>query len=171
MTDPSTCWVQKPHCLPEHSRGATLHSRVGGASAAICRNFRQLPPVRADRQQLQVVLTQLLDNARRYTQAGSVFIRAHQHGDTVQVDITDTGPGISSEEFSQLFTRFHRVEGNSSPERGGGLGLAIARQLIERQGGRVWAESTPGQGSTFSIALLVANEHADAVADPKRQSA
>lgn len=124
-----------------------------------------LPPVQADRQQLQVILTHLLDNARRYTQSGSVTITARQLDAVVQVDISDTGPGISSEEFSQLFTRFHRVEGNNSPERGGGLGLAITRQLVERQGGRVWATSTLGQGSTFSFTLLVAHEHADAIAD------
>jgi PAS domain S-box-containing protein len=122
-----------------------------------------LPPVQADRQQLHVVLTQLLDNARRYTQEGSVTISAHQRDKLVQIDITDTGPGISQEEFQQLFTRFHRVEGNNSPERGGGLGLAITRQLVERQNGQVWATSAPGQGSTFSVTLLVANEHADAV--------
>jgi signal transduction histidine kinase len=79
-----------------------------------------LPPVHADRQQLQIVLTQLLDNARRYTMKGSVTVRARHVHDTVQIDIVDTGPGISSEEFTQLFTRFHRVEGNNSPERGGG---------------------------------------------------
>ena len=56
-------------------------------------------------------------------------------------------------------------EGNNSPERGGGLGLAIVRQLVERQGGQVWATSTLGQGSTFSFSLLVANDHADAVAE------
>ena len=124
-----------------------------------------LPPVTADRQQLNVVLTQLLDNARRYTQQGSVTVSASHHDGIVQIDITDTGPGISPEEFEQLFTRFHRIEGNNSPERGGGLGLAIVRQLVERQGGQVWAASTPGQGSTFSFSLLVANEHADAVAE------
>ncbi|KPV50922.1 histidine kinase, partial [Kouleothrix aurantiaca] len=125
-----------------------------------------LPAVRADRQQLQVILTQLFDNARRYTQQGRVTIHASHQGEFVQIDVTDTGPGISDEEFSQLFTRFHRVEGNTSPERGGGLGLAIVRQLVERQGGRAWAESTLGEGSTFSIALLVAHEHADIVAEP-----
>jgi PAS domain S-box-containing protein len=124
-----------------------------------------LPPVTADRQQLNVILTQLLDNARRYTQQGSVTVSASQHENLVQIDVIDTGPGISTEEFEQLFTRFHRVEGNNSPERGGGLGLAIVRQLVERQGGRVWATSALGQGSTFSFSLLVANDHADAVAE------
>jgi signal transduction histidine kinase len=124
-----------------------------------------LPPVKADRQQLHIILTHLLDNARRYTQQGKVTISASQNDGRVRVDIADTGPGITSEEFEQLFTRFHRVEGNNSPERGGGLGLAITRQLVERQGGQVWAESTPGHGSTFSVALPVAHEHADAFAE------
>jgi signal transduction histidine kinase len=124
-----------------------------------------LPPVKADRQQLHVVLTQLLDNARRYTSEGSVTVRAGQQDGMVRVDISDTGPGITPEEFQQLFTRFHRVEGNNSPERGGGLGLAITRQLVERQGGRIWAESAPGQGSTFSFALPIAHEHADAITE------
>jgi len=122
-----------------------------------------LPPVLADRQQLHVVLTQLFDNARRYTQEGSVTVRAQHREKLVQIDVIDTGPGISPEEFQQLFTRFHRVEGNNSPERGGGLGLAITRQLIERQNGQVWAMSTPGEGSTFSITLVVADEHAEAI--------
>jgi signal transduction histidine kinase len=122
-----------------------------------------LPPVKADRQQLHVILTQMLDNARRYTQAGSVTVRATQQGGMVRVDITDTGPGISPDEFQQLFTRFHRVEGNNSPERGGGLGLAIVRQLVERQGGNVWAESVPDHGSIFSFTLPIAHEHADSV--------
>jgi signal transduction histidine kinase len=124
----------------------------------------ELPLVVADREQLRVILTQLLDNARRYTQQGVVTVRAIHANGTVQIDVTDTGPGISQAEFGNLFTRFHRIEGNNSPERGGGLGLVITRQLVERQGGRVWVTSEVGHGSTFSFSLLVANEHADAVA-------
>jgi signal transduction histidine kinase len=123
-----------------------------------------LPLVLADREQLRLILTQLLDNARRYTREGGVTVSASHRDGVVQVNVTDTGPGISQEELSKLFTRFYRVEGNNSPERGGGLGLAIARQLVERQGGQIWADSTVGQGSTFSFSLLVATEHADAVA-------
>jgi PAS domain S-box-containing protein len=123
-----------------------------------------LPPVMADREQLTIILTQLLDNARRYTPAGTIRVSAtHQNG-TVQLDISDTGPGIPPEEFGRLFTRFHRIEGNNSPERGSGLGLAITRQLVERQGGRVWVQSDIGRGSTFSFSLMAANEHSDALA-------
>ncbi len=124
----------------------------------------ELPLVVADREQLRVILTQLLDNARRYTQQGAVTVRVIHANGTVQIDVIDTGPGISQAEFGNLFTRFHRIEGNNSPERGGGLGLVITRQLVERQGGRVWVTSEVGHGSTFSFSLLVANEHADAVA-------
>ncbi|GAB4206116.1 MAG: ATP-binding protein [Roseiflexaceae bacterium] len=116
-----------------------------------------LPPVLGDREQLRVVLTQLLDNARRYTQRGGATVSARRCGDTVEIEVCDTGPGIDPQDLAGLFTRFYRVEGNSSPERGSGLGLAITRQLMEQQGGRVWANSTVGQGSRFSIALPVAH--------------
>jgi len=92
-----------------------------------------------------------------------VTIRAYAQGEQVRIDVIDTGPGIAPEVLPRLFQRFQRIEGNNSSQRGGGLGLAIARQLIERQGGTVHASSTPGQGSTFSIILQQANEHTLAV--------
>lgn len=123
-----------------------------------------LPYVLADRELLKLILTQLLDNARRFTEKGGVTISAHPVGAMVRVDIADTGIGISKEARERLFSRFQRIEGNNSPERGGGLGLAITRQIVERQGGRVWVESTPGQGSVFSFLLPQAHEQALAVA-------
>jgi signal transduction histidine kinase/HAMP domain-containing protein len=123
-----------------------------------------LPAVVGDREQLKRAFTQLLDNARRYTDQGGVTVRGLARDGAVQVDISDTGPGIAPDVLPRLFTRFQRVEGNNSAQRGGGLGLAITRQLIERQGGSVRVSSTPGQGSTFSIVLQQANEHTLAVA-------
>jgi signal transduction histidine kinase/HAMP domain-containing protein len=125
--------------------------------------MEDMPLVLADREQLRMILTQLLDNARRYTQSGSITVNARRLDGVVQLDISDTGPGIPPEERGRLFTRFHRIEGNNSPERGSGLGLAITRQLVERQGGKVWAASEVGSGSTFSLSLPIASEHADAV--------
>ncbi|MGQ9829797.1 MAG: ATP-binding protein [Roseiflexus sp.] len=123
-----------------------------------------LPPVRADREQLLIVLGQVIDNARRYTQQGEVTIKAHSRDDgMVQIDVSDTGPGIPADAMHRLFTRFFRVEGNNSPERGSGLGLVITRQLVERHGGKVWAHSEVGRGSTFSIALPIAHEYTDAI--------
>lgn len=127
-----------------------------------------LPPVRADREQLLIVLGQVIDNARRYTQQGEVVITAHQRDDQmVQIDVTDTGPGIPADQMQRLFTRFFRVEGNNSPERGSGLGLVITRQLVERHGGKVWAQSDVGRGSTFSIALPIAHEYSNAISSPR----
>ncbi len=123
-----------------------------------------LPPVIADREQLKRVLAQLLDNARRYTEQGGVTISARPQAGTVRIDVSDTGPGIAPEVLPRLFKRFQRIEGNNSTQRGGGLGLAIARQLIERQGGSVSVTSVPGQGSTFTIILQQVNEHTLAVA-------
>lgn len=123
-----------------------------------------LPPVMADREQLKRALVQLLDNARRYTEQGSVTVRAAADGAQVRVDVTDTGPGIAADVLPRLFKRFQRIEGNNSTQRGGGLGLAIARQLIERQGGSVGVSSAPGIGSTFTITLQQVNEHTLAVA-------
>jgi signal transduction histidine kinase len=118
-----------------------------------------LPNILADAHQLRGVLQQLLDNARRYTATGAITIRAAQAGDRVRVDISDTGQGISPDLSEHLFTRFTRgSEGINSVERGIGLGLAIARQLIERQGGALWLDSTSEHGSTFSFTLPCSDE-------------
>jgi signal transduction histidine kinase len=113
-----------------------------------------LPEIVADEPQLRIVLYQLLDNARRYTDRGWVAVRATHHSNLVRVDITDTGRGISPDFCEHLFSRFTRgSEGINSAERGIGLGLAIARELIERQQGAIWLEHTSEQGSTFSLTL------------------
>ncbi len=116
-----------------------------------------LRPVRANPDDLRQVISQLLDNARRYTRVGSVRVRARERGDHVRVEVIDTGPGIAPEMREQIFQRFIRGdaigEGISSAERGIGLGLAICRQLIERQGGTIGVESVPGEGSTFYFTL------------------
>ncbi|HEX9372099.1 MAG TPA: ATP-binding protein [Roseiflexaceae bacterium] len=122
-----------------------------------------LPELLADEQQLRIVLQQLLDNARRYTDAGYVALRANHDNRVVRVDISDTGRGISTDFCEHLFTRFARgAEGINSAERGIGLGLAIARELIERQGGQIWLDQTSPQGSTFSFTLPCI--HADPLA-------
>jgi signal transduction histidine kinase len=78
----------------------------------------------------------------------------------VRVDVADTGHGISAEFCEHLFTRFARdSDGINSSERGIGLGLAIARELVERQGGKIWLEHTSSHGSVFSFILPCA--HAD----------
>ncbi|NTW97521.1 MAG: HAMP domain-containing protein [Oscillochloris sp.] len=120
-----------------------------------------LPEVLADFDQLRMILHQLIDNARRYTTQGEIVVRAQALPEHVQVEVQDTGRGIAPDMQEQVFERFIRGDGASeginSSERGIGLGLAICKQLVERQGGTIWVISTPGQGSTFCFTLRYAH--------------
>jgi signal transduction histidine kinase len=118
----------------------------------------RLPELLADEQHLHIIVQQLLDNARRYTASGSVTLRASCEAQMVRIDVADTGHGISAEFAEHLFTRFARgAEGINSAERGIGLGLAIARELVERQGGKIWLAQTSPYGSVFSFTLPCAD--------------
>ena len=106
-----------------------------------------LPPVRADASQLRRVLANLLENALRFSPAGeTVAIRATATRREVVVRIVDHGPGIAASELERIFEPFYRTAG-AVDVRGSGFGLAIARGFVTANGGRVWAESRPGQGS------------------------
>lgn len=100
------------------------------------------------------ILLNLASNAVRYTPSGSVIFAIIPHGKEVGVSVQDTGPGIAPEHLDRIFDRFFRIDQSRSRELGGtGLGLAIARLLAELQGGRIDVNSTPGQGSTFTLWL------------------
>jgi signal transduction histidine kinase len=119
-----------------------------------------LPPVCADRGRVVQVLLNLLSNAYRYTPAGGkITIAVHALGDEVQVDVTDTGIGVSGQDREFIFERFYRADHPVVREQAGtGLGLPIARSLIEMHGGRLWLRSEVGAGSTFSFTLPIYQE-------------
>jgi len=118
-----------------------------------------IPLVLADQDRITQVLTNLVGNALQYTPAGGqVTIRATRHQGEIHVSVIDTGIGIPAEHLPHLFTRFYRVDKSRSRQAGGGsgIGLTIARHLVEAHGGRIWAESNgEGQGSTFTFSLQV----------------
>jgi signal transduction histidine kinase len=118
-----------------------------------------LPSVFADRERVHQVLFNLLDNAVRFTPLGGrVTVTASSHNGSVDVVVADTGPGISSEHLPRVFERFYRVDQSRSRDDGGtGIGLAIARSVVEAHGGRIWADSEPGRGSAFTFELPVAS--------------
>lgn len=119
-----------------------------------------VPPVLVDAQHIQTVFQQVLNNACCYTKQGSIVIRASYHQQVVQIDISDTGPGIEPALHDQLFQRFTRgSQGINSAERGIGLGLAIAHELLEQQHGRIWLAETSSLGSTFSIQLPISHDN------------
>jgi signal transduction histidine kinase len=125
-----------------------------------------LSPVTADRERLHQVLFNLLDNAFRFTPAGgAVTVSAARVGDSCEVTVDDTGPGIPDEHLPFVFERFYRVDSSRSRGDGGtGIGLTIARTVVEAHGGRIWAERRDDGGSRFRFVLPL--EHPEAAARP-----
>lgn len=111
-----------------------------------------LARVSGDRDRLLQVLSNLVSNALKFVpRDGSITIRATQEGDVVHLAVIDTGPGIEPTDAPRLFERFYQGSGNG--RQGSGLGLAIVKGIVEAHSGRVWVESEPGQGATFTVAL------------------
>ena len=114
-----------------------------------------LPKVRADANKVTWVLTNLISNALRYVrQDGQIQIVAKKIGSHVHLSVRDDGPGIPPEYQSRIFQKFIQVKGRQSG--GTGLGLAICKEIVRAHGGAIWVESSPGQGSTFTFTLPVA---------------
>ena len=115
-----------------------------------------LPFVRGDHDRLRQVLANLLSNATKFTRSGSIRLAARRAGSEVHLSVADTGVGIPPEHVGRVFDKFHQVgDVMTDKPTGTGLGLAICRELVQSHGGRIWAESEPGKGSTFTFALPV----------------
>ena len=117
-----------------------------------------LPPVNIDWQQVNQVLHNLLENAAAYThKGGTINVAAAKQGDWVEVSVSDTGEGIPAEDLPNIFERFYRVDKSRARVTGGsGLGLTIARRLVEAHGGTITVQSKLGKGSRFSFTLPIA---------------
>jgi signal transduction histidine kinase len=124
---------------------------------------KSLPVGFGDEQRLTQVLLNLVGNAIKFTDAGEVRITASAANGHLTVAVTDTGPGIPADQLTQVFEQFHQVDSSNTKAKGGtGLGLAISKQIIEMHGGRIWVESTLGQGSTFRMEVPVRAATGDA---------
>jgi signal transduction histidine kinase len=143
----STCEeaVERIRALAE-SRHTTIHLVTNGPV-----------PIRADPEDLQLVWTNLLENAVRYSPEGtSVEIAVAREGDHAQVSFQDHGVGIAAADLPKIFERFYRGDHSRARATGGfGLGLAIAKALVEAYGGSIAAESSPGQGTRMTVELPV----------------
>jgi signal transduction histidine kinase len=116
-----------------------------------------LPDVAADSDKLRQVLVNLVENAIKYAGAGRIQVRLGSHYGNVRFSVRDDGPGIPLNQQERIFEKFYRLDRQATKVVGGtGLGLYICRELIEAMDGDIWVESTPGQGSTFSFELPVA---------------
>jgi signal transduction histidine kinase len=121
-----------------------------------------LPPLTADETKFKQILYNLLSNAIKFTpEEGQVHVRAQANNESVQISVRDTGIGIKPEDRERIFQEFEQVE--TSFERrfeGTGLGLTLAKKLVELQGGKIWLESELGKGSTFAFSLPLSSDSA-----------
>jgi len=114
--------------------------------------------LKADRDKIQLVINNLLTNAIKFTgPGGRILVSAERKNDEMNVHVADTGIGIPQSEIDRIFDRFYQVEPHLTRQYGGlGLGLAIAKGMIDLHGGRMWVESVEGKGSRFSFSVPIA---------------
>jgi signal transduction histidine kinase len=118
---------------------------------------KRLPKANIDAKRIRQVLDNLIDNAIKYSPPGTdIEISAEQTGSELLISVTDHGPGIPAEELTNIFDRMYRIEQRVySGADGMGLGLYICQRLVAAHGGRIWAESTVGKGSTIKFTLPI----------------
>lgn len=114
-----------------------------------------LPTIRADERRIAQILLNLVSNACKFTEAGSVTLRARAENGNVLFTVQDTGPGIAPEEQDAVFEVFGQTDSGLKKGEGTGLGMPISRRLAEAHGGKLWVESTLGEGASFYVSLPV----------------
>ncbi|MBA2762636.1 MAG: GAF domain-containing protein, partial [Segetibacter sp.] len=123
---------------------------------------KNLPQISGDADKLIQVMINLISNAVKFTDEGTVKLRVYKEKNEVIASISDTGIGIAPEDYAAVFEQFKQVGGDTLTDKpkGTGLGLPICKEIVEHHGGRIWLESEVGKGSTFSFALPVINQEA-----------
>jgi signal transduction histidine kinase len=146
-----------PTRLQRLAEGAVQRAQHLTPAHQIVLDWRDDPWVAADVLRVEQVLTNLLNNAIKYSpDGGQICLSSRPRDGMLLISVQDHGVGIPPREVDKIFDRFHRVEGDLARRVSGtGLGLAICRGLIEAHGGRVWVESEPGVGSTFTVTLPI----------------
>ncbi|MDI6739168.1 MAG: HAMP domain-containing sensor histidine kinase, partial [Candidatus Edwardsbacteria bacterium] len=149
------------HRIAAETKGLELTVAVEPAAADVF--------VRADRERIYQVIENLLTNAIKFTDAGSVSLAARAKDETgIELSVIDTGIGIPGESLGKIFDRFHQADGSSIRRHGGvGLGLAIVKSILDAHNAAISIASAPGQGTTFSF-ILPAAPDPGAVSGPER---
>jgi len=149
----------QPNDINEIVRGVyetmTLAAKGKGVDFSLELDDR-LPKAGFDNDKITQVLTNLVDNAMKFTEKGSIVIKTSKENGMIHVSVSDTGCGIKKKDLSRVFGRFEQLSTGGERKTGGtGLGLAICKGLIERHNGKIWVDSVFGKGSKFTFALPV----------------
>jgi GAF domain-containing protein len=144
--------------MREMARLALQSCEVAAVTAGIFLRLQaagELPPIPVDRDRINQVFDNLLGNAIKFSpRGGTITIEVMDAGEMIQLGVLDTGVGIPPDKLDKVFDRFYQVDGSATRRFGGaGLGLAIARRIVEAHGGRIWVESEVGRGSAFRFTL------------------
>jgi signal transduction histidine kinase len=159
--------------IDDYAMAAVVHSVVSATeSLAKAKGLslvtsvpRVLPMGRGDERRLTQVLLNLVGNAIKFTEKGSVGIAVKLANNRFELAVKDTGPGIAEADQARIFEEFQQVDSSSTRKKGGtGLGLAISKRIVEMHGGAITVESKPGKGSTFLVVVPVQVEPAKEVA-------
>ena len=142
--------------LAELVRDTVAAAQHGQDEVRLLANVQALPDIRGDADRLRQVLTNLIDNAIKYSPAGGeVEVRAYPENGRVRIDVRDHGPGIAKEDQKLIFEKFGRIAGPDASRPGTGLGLFIARSIAEAHGGVLEVQSAPEHGATFTLELPI----------------
>jgi PAS domain S-box-containing protein len=157
--------AEKKNLLVEYIIGASNRQLVDARFPERQKLVKPLYYVFADPNRLREVITNIYDNAIKYTETGKITIGLAGDNNVVQIRVEDTGAGIPAEDQAHLFEKFYRVDSSKTRTVGGtGLGLFISRKILELYNGRIWVESKLNEGSIFYINLpRVANDKAQAI--------
>jgi signal transduction histidine kinase len=137
-------------------RDVILRIRARHRDLDVNANLDSVPPIVGDSVRLAQVFENLFTNAIKYAPGSPIDILLNQIGNRILVSFIDHGPGIPKDSLPLIFERFYRVRGEKTVT-GTGLGLYICKQIIQAHRGKIWAESTPGHGTTFLIELPMDN--------------
>ena len=142
-----------------HNVATRFYPRIHSRSQSLTVELPDsLPLVKADRQYLEEILLALVANASKFTpQRGEIKVGARQDGESLVVEVSDSGVGIPPEEQERIFQPYYQVnQDGEGKQTGSGLGLAITKSLVELHRGKIWLKSIVGQGSTFIFSLPIA---------------
>jgi signal transduction histidine kinase len=138
---------------------ATAETLIKDKSVKIVNQMDEnLPPITGDKRRITQIMLNLVSNAAKFTEQGSITIRAQVQDDNILLSVEDTGPGIQPEDQQIVFEPFRQTENGLRVGSGTGLGLPISRRLAEAHGGKLWLESDPGKGSQFHVLLPICSK-------------